>query len=212
MTADAQTARSSRSKCPSNLHTHPCLSPKLTCGRSTSSIPIVTTQTTMVRRALPEFSAPSNTKSVLYVDVARGRQLTYRQLRTSAERFGSGLQERWAWRKGDVLATMTPNTFECVPVTFGTIIIGVVICPFKSPGNQYSPTERQIQSKRGPRIPGVLVRNDRPTERRHVDTLQHGRERRPVRPDQRVNRLEDGQNSGLLTNVPHLRYTHTFSC
>ncbi|KAK5163863.1 uncharacterized protein LTR77_010257 [Saxophila tyrrhenica] len=66
---------------------------------------------------------------VLYIDVAAAQTLTYRQLRSSAEQWGSGLQEQWGWQKGDTLATMTPNTFECVPVTFGTLLVGGVVSP-----------------------------------------------------------------------------------
>jgi 4-coumarate--CoA ligase len=39
------------------------------------------------------------------------------------------LQEQWQWRKGDVLATVSPNTIDLVPATFGALLVGGVICP-----------------------------------------------------------------------------------
>lgn len=67
--------------------------------------------------------------AVLFVDVATGRKLTYALLRSSAEQFGSGLQERWQWRKGDVLAIMTPNDIDVAPASFGALLVGGVVCP-----------------------------------------------------------------------------------
>ena len=73
--------------------------------------------------------ATPDTLAVLFVDVVANQKLTYSQLRWSAEQFGSGLQERWGWRKGDVLATMTPNHIDIVPAIFGTQLVGGVVCP-----------------------------------------------------------------------------------
>lgn len=58
------------------------------------------------------------------------RSLKFYELRAAAEQFGRGLQEHWSWRKGDVLALMTPNTIDVVPVSFGTLFAGGVVCPF----------------------------------------------------------------------------------
>lgn len=77
-------------------------------------------------RALQEHS---NTITVLFVDVATGKKLTFEQIRASGEKFGKGLQEQWDWRKGDVLATVSPNNIELVPATFGALHVGGVICP-----------------------------------------------------------------------------------
>ncbi|GAB7332802.1 hypothetical protein MBLNU13_g04531t2 [Cladosporium sp. NU13] len=66
---------------------------------------------------------------VLFVDVATGKKLTFNQIRTAGEHFGKGLQEKWRWRKGDVLATVSPNTIDLVPATFGALRVGGVICP-----------------------------------------------------------------------------------
>lgn len=67
--------------------------------------------------------------TVLFVDVATGKKLTFDQIRTTSEQFGEGLQEKWQWRKGDVLATVSPNTIDLVPATFGALRVGGVICP-----------------------------------------------------------------------------------
>ncbi|CAN9321860.1 unnamed protein product [Alternaria alternata] len=75
----------------------------------------------------PDRPYPNN--HVLFVDVATNQKLTYSQFRWSAERFGSGLQEQWGWRKGDVLATMTPNHIDIAPAIFGTQLVGGVVCP-----------------------------------------------------------------------------------
>jgi acyl-CoA synthetase (AMP-forming)/AMP-acid ligase II len=66
---------------------------------------------------------------VLFVDVATGKRLTFNQIRASGEQFGKGLQEQWDWRKGDVLATVSPNNIELVSATFGALRVGGVICP-----------------------------------------------------------------------------------
>ncbi|KAL1795345.1 hypothetical protein ACET3X_007161 [Alternaria dauci] len=66
---------------------------------------------------------------VLFVDVATNRKYTYSQLRSSAERFGGGLQQQWGWRKGDVLVIMTPNDIDIAPVILGTQLVGGIVCP-----------------------------------------------------------------------------------
>jgi 4-coumarate--CoA ligase len=71
----------------------------------------------------------SKTITVLFVDVATGKRLTFNDIRTSGERFGNGLQQQWRWCKGDVLATISPNTIDLVPATFGALRVGGVICP-----------------------------------------------------------------------------------
>lgn len=70
-----------------------------------------------------------NTTIVLFVDVATSKKLTFNQIRTAGEQFGKGLQEKWHWCKGDVLATVSPNTIDLVPATFGALRVGGVICP-----------------------------------------------------------------------------------
>jgi len=74
---------------------------------------------------------PNDSKAitVLFVDVATGNKLTFNDIRTSGEQFRNGLQEKWCWLKGDVLATISPNTIDLVPATFGALRVGGVICP-----------------------------------------------------------------------------------
>lgn len=66
---------------------------------------------------------------MLFVDVATGKRLTFNDVRASGEHFGKGLQDQWQWHKGDVLATVSPNTIDLVPATFGALLVGGVICP-----------------------------------------------------------------------------------
>jgi 4-coumarate--CoA ligase len=67
--------------------------------------------------------------TVLFVDVASGKKWTYNSLRDTAEQFGKGLQAKWNLQKGDIIATMTPNTVDVIPVIFGTILVGGIVCP-----------------------------------------------------------------------------------
>ncbi|KAI4916120.1 hypothetical protein J4E90_004566 [Alternaria incomplexa] len=89
------------------------------------TIPAVDVWTYFLER--PDREYPDD--HVLFVDVASGRKLTYALLRSSAEQFGRGLQEQWQWRKGDVLAIMTPNDIDVAPATFGVLLAGGVVCP-----------------------------------------------------------------------------------
>jgi len=70
-----------------------------------------------------------NTATVLFVDVASGKKSTYESLRETTQQFGNGLQSKWNWQKGDIIATMTPNTIDVIPVIFGTILVGGILCP-----------------------------------------------------------------------------------
>ncbi|KAH6853049.1 putative amp-binding enzyme [Alternaria rosae] len=89
------------------------------------AIPAVDVWTYFLER--PDREYPED--HVLFVDVATGRKLTYALLRSCAKQFGSALQERWQWRKGDVLAIMTPNDIDVAPATFGALLVGGVVCP-----------------------------------------------------------------------------------
>ncbi|KAH7089569.1 putative phenylacetyl-CoA ligase [Paraphoma chrysanthemicola] len=66
---------------------------------------------------------------VLFVEVATGRKLTFEQLYKQSQQFAGGLQQQFNWQKGDVLATMTPNDIDLIPTTFGTLLVGGVVCP-----------------------------------------------------------------------------------
>ncbi|KAL2280928.1 hypothetical protein FJTKL_12235 [Diaporthe vaccinii] len=66
---------------------------------------------------------------VIYVDLATQKRFTFRAIRQAAEAFGRGLVQHWKWKKGDILALMTPNSADVAPVTFGTWFAGGVVCP-----------------------------------------------------------------------------------
>jgi 4-coumarate--CoA ligase len=67
--------------------------------------------------------------TVLFADCTTAKRLTFDELRENAKQFGKILQEQWGLRKGDVLATVTPNTVDLVPASFGALLVGGVICP-----------------------------------------------------------------------------------
>jgi 4-coumarate--CoA ligase len=69
---------------------------------------------------------------VIFVDIAAQKRLKYRDIRSSAEQFGRGLRQHWGWRKGDVLALLTPNSADVAAVTFGTLWAGGVVCPMNN--------------------------------------------------------------------------------
>ncbi|KAK7705464.1 hypothetical protein SLS63_014118 [Diaporthe eres] len=66
---------------------------------------------------------------LIYVDLATQKRFTFRAIRHAAEAFGRGLLQHWKWKKGDILALMTPNSADVAPVTFGTWFAGGVVCP-----------------------------------------------------------------------------------
>jgi acyl-CoA synthetase (AMP-forming)/AMP-acid ligase II len=98
-------------------------------GRTFSNGLVGNTLTTMVSLHMLAPEERPNTTKVLFVDVVTGKNLTFKQIRTLGEQFGKGLQEKWQWRKGDVLATVSPNSIDLVPATFGALRVGGVICP-----------------------------------------------------------------------------------
>jgi 4-coumarate--CoA ligase len=121
--------QSCQQQCLSSLLTRLLLSLRSTYGPTISSGLIANTQTIMVSlRTYPNEAIP-DMFTVLFVDVASGKRLTFNQLRTTGEQFGKGLQDQWQWRKGDVLATVSPNSTDLVPATFGALLVGGVICP-----------------------------------------------------------------------------------
>lgn len=82
---------------------------------------------------------------VLYSDASSLRRYTFSEVRTTSQRFGAGLQSRFGWETGDVLALFTPNDVDIAPITFGTIWAGGVVSPFN---NLYKAPElaAQLQS------------------------------------------------------------------
>jgi 4-coumarate--CoA ligase len=127
--AELQPPQPWQQQCLSSLLTRLLLSLKSTYGHTISSGLIESTQTITVSSYMYSNEATSDVLTVLFVDVASGKRLTFNQLRTTGEEFGKGLQDQWQWRKGDVLATVSPNTIDLVPATFGALLAGGVICP-----------------------------------------------------------------------------------
>jgi 4-coumarate--CoA ligase len=127
--AELQPPQPCQQQCLSSLLTRLLLSLKSTYGHTISSGLIESTQTITVSSYMYSNEATSDVLTVLFVDVASGKRLTFNQLRTTGEEFGKGLQDQWQWRKGDVLATVSPNTIDLVPATFGALLAGGVICP-----------------------------------------------------------------------------------
>jgi 4-coumarate--CoA ligase len=127
--AELQPPQPWQQQCLSSLLTRLLLSLKSTYGHTISSGLIESTQTITVSSYMYSNEATSDVLTVLFVDVASGKRLTFNQLRTTGEEFGKGLQDQWQWRKGDVLATVSPNTVDLVPATFGALLAGGVICP-----------------------------------------------------------------------------------
>jgi 4-coumarate--CoA ligase len=127
--AELQPPQPCQQQCLSSLLIRLLLSLKSTYGHTISSGLIESTQTITVSSYMYSNEATSDVLTVLFVDVASGKRLTFNQLRTTGEEFGKGLQDQWQWRKGDVLATVSPNTIDLVPATFGALLAGGVICP-----------------------------------------------------------------------------------
>lgn len=87
------------------------------------------------------------------MDAAAGERLTFNQLRTNSKQFGGGLQEQWHWQRGDVLATMAPNTIDLVPITFGALLVGGVICPL----NFLYTVDELVSQLRSSRAKGLIT-------------------------------------------------------
>ncbi|KAF7553873.1 hypothetical protein G7046_g6973 [Stylonectria norvegica] len=68
-------------------------------------------------------------EQVIYVDSETNRSYTYAQVKTVAIKFGQGLRDMWAWRKGDVLALFTPNSIDTPAIMWGCHWAGGVISP-----------------------------------------------------------------------------------
>ncbi|KAH8817224.1 4-coumarate-CoA ligase 2 [Xylogone sp. PMI_703] len=81
---------------------------------------------------------------VIYHDPVRNLTHTYNTIKSTAVKFGQSLVSNWGWRKGDVLATYTPNSIDFPAVIWGTHWAGGVI----SPANQaYTAEELAFQLK-----------------------------------------------------------------
>ncbi|GAM38660.1 hypothetical protein TCE0_033r09562 [Talaromyces pinophilus] len=66
---------------------------------------------------------------VILTDAQTGRRYTFDDLRKLSLNFGSRLQERLDWRKGDVLTIFSMNAIDIPPIVWGTVAIGGVVSP-----------------------------------------------------------------------------------
>jgi 4-coumarate--CoA ligase len=67
--------------------------------------------------------------AVIFVDIAAGKDHTFRELRDTSEQIGRGLHYHWGWQKGDVMALFAPNSADIGAITFGTHWAGGIVCP-----------------------------------------------------------------------------------
>ena len=67
--------------------------------------------------------------AVIFVDIAVGKNHTFRELRDTSEQIGRGLRYQWGWQKGDVMALFAPNSADIGAIAFGTHWAGGIVCP-----------------------------------------------------------------------------------
>ncbi|KAL4916030.1 hypothetical protein BDW62DRAFT_218909 [Aspergillus aurantiobrunneus] len=79
---------------------------------------------------------------VIFQDGASERSYTYKELRTESQKFGNSLRSQWDFKRGHVLALMSPNCIDTPAVTWGCHFAGGVVAPV-NPG--LSPGELQHQ-------------------------------------------------------------------
>ncbi|KAL4941673.1 hypothetical protein BDV06DRAFT_235939 [Aspergillus oleicola] len=80
---------------------------------------------------------------VIFQDGATKTSYTYHDLRAQSARFGTALQTEWGFKKGDVLALMSPNCIDTPAVTWGCHYIGGVVAPI-NPGLSARELEQQL--------------------------------------------------------------------
>jgi 4-coumarate--CoA ligase len=66
---------------------------------------------------------------VIYQCPVTNRHYTYETLKKTTEQFGSGLRNKWGWKKGDVLALFSQNCIDTPAVTWGTHWAGGIVSP-----------------------------------------------------------------------------------
>ncbi|KAL2367217.1 phenylacetyl-CoA ligase [Blastomyces gilchristii SLH14081] len=66
---------------------------------------------------------------VIFQDADTLRSYTYAQVKSTALEFGMGLKAAWDWKKGDVLAIISPNSIDMPPVLWGTHWAGGIVSP-----------------------------------------------------------------------------------
>ncbi|KAL4999351.1 hypothetical protein BDV10DRAFT_193772 [Aspergillus recurvatus] len=99
----------------------------------------------------PDTPFPEN--HVIFQDGASNSSYTYADLRTHSAKFGSALKTKWGFKKGDVLALMSPNCIDTPAVTWGCHYTGGIVAPV-NPG--LSARELQLQLERS-QAKGMVV-------------------------------------------------------
>ncbi len=130
----------------------------------------------------------------IYVDVTAKRNHTFSDVRTTAEQFGKGLIEEWGWRKGDILALITPNSTNVASVTFGTLYAGGVICPL----NNLATVGELVQSLKVSGAKAVVT---------HTDCLNTVREAAKIAalPNDRILVIEKGDSQCKVQHFTSLQ-------
>ncbi|CBF89565.1 acyl--CoA ligase [Aspergillus nidulans FGSC A4] len=90
---------------------------------------------------------------VIFQDGASKASYTYNDLRTQSARFGSAMKKKWGFKKGDVLALMSPNCIETPGVTWGCHYTGGIVAPVNP---SLSARELQLQLERS-QAKGMVV-------------------------------------------------------
>ncbi|KAL4822060.1 hypothetical protein BDW67DRAFT_172046 [Aspergillus spinulosporus] len=82
---------------------------------------------------------------VIFQDGTSTTSYTYSDLRTQSARFGSALKTKWGFKKGDVLALVSPSCIETPGVTWGCHYTGGIVAPVNP---SLSARELQLQLER----------------------------------------------------------------
>ncbi|KAI9742279.1 MAG: hypothetical protein M1818_004179 [Claussenomyces sp. TS43310] len=72
---------------------------------------------------------PFSDDQIIYTCPLNHRRYSYADVRRTAEQFGAGLRSRWAWKKNDVLALVSPNCIDTPAVTLGCHWAGGIVSP-----------------------------------------------------------------------------------
>ncbi|KAK0126538.1 hypothetical protein ONS95_008131 [Cadophora gregata] len=68
----------------------------------------------------------------LFIDLTTSTRHTFTTLRHQSISLGTALLQNWCWKKGDILATFTPNSADISTVVLGTLWAGGVVCPLNN--------------------------------------------------------------------------------
>lgn len=80
--------------------------------------------------SIPEFLLDCDLPDRPYItDAPTGKSHTFRETRSLAMRFGQGLVDGLAWKKGDVLCIFSVNVIDFPIVLMGTLLAGGVMTP-----------------------------------------------------------------------------------